>query len=104
MIDYFPFYDKFRAVSSIQIILEFCIPLVAVYALQQFFSNRIEKQRKLKTLYTLTLVICSFIFILYFFGNILFDFKSNFEIFSQYPDILNLLIEYRKLLLKSNFD
>ena len=102
MIDYFPFYDKFRAVSSIQIILEFCIPLVAVYALQQFFSNRIEKQRKLKTLYTLTLVICSFIFILYFFGNILFDFKSNFEIFSQYPDILNLLIEDRKLLLKSD--
>ena len=29
-IDYFPLYDKFRAVSSIQVILELCIPFVAI--------------------------------------------------------------------------
>ena len=102
MIDYFPFYDKFRAVSSIQIILEFCIPFIAVYALHNFFSNKIEKKKKLYTLYFLTIVITSFTLIIYFFGNILFDFKSNFEIFSQYPDILNLLIEDRKSVLKSD--
>ncbi len=102
MIDYFPFYNKFRAVSSIQIILEFCIPLVAVYALHKFFSNKIEKEKKLYALYVLTTVISSFILIIYFFGNILFDFTSNFEIFSQYPDILNLLIDDRKSVLKSD--
>lgn len=30
MIDYFPMYNKFRAVSSIQVILELCIPVMAV--------------------------------------------------------------------------
>src|SRR5690606_36445141 len=29
MIDYFPLYDKFRAVSSIQVILELCAPVMA---------------------------------------------------------------------------
>lgn len=38
-IDYVPFYDKFRAVSSILVIAEFTIPLLAVFALK----NIIEK-------------------------------------------------------------
>ena len=33
MIDYFPLYDKFRAVSSVQVILELCAPVLAVLAL-----------------------------------------------------------------------
>ena len=35
-IDYFPFYNKFRAVSSIQIILEFAVPLLSVIGLHKF--------------------------------------------------------------------
>jgi hypothetical protein len=46
MISYFPFYDKFRAVSSIQVILEFCIPLLAVYGLYKFFSKNINNEKK----------------------------------------------------------
>ncbi|MCO5723636.1 YfhO family protein [Robiginitalea marina] len=34
MIDYFPLYNKFRAVSSIQVLLELCAPLMAVLAIQ----------------------------------------------------------------------
>ena len=33
-IDYVPFYNKFRAVSSIQVVLEFCFPVLAVLGLQ----------------------------------------------------------------------
>lgn len=33
-IDYFPFYNKFRAVSSIQVVLEFCFPVLAALGLQ----------------------------------------------------------------------
>lgn len=102
MISYFPFYDKFRAVSSIQVILEFCIPFLAVYGLYKFFSKNIDNEKKIKALYILTAVLSFFILIIYFFGNNLFEFKSNFEIFSQYPDILNLLIEDRKAVLKSD--
>lgn len=44
-IDYVPMYDKFRAVSSIQVILELCIPVLAIMGLQSFFKNS-ENQKK----------------------------------------------------------
>jgi len=37
-IDFVPMYNKFRAVSSIQVILELCIPVLAVMGLQSFFA------------------------------------------------------------------
>lgn len=37
-IDYVPMYDKFRAVSSIQVILELCFPALAIMGLQSFFK------------------------------------------------------------------
>lgn len=43
-IDYVPMYDKFRAVSSIQVILELCIPVVAIMGLHSFFTTDKEKQ------------------------------------------------------------
>ena len=38
-IDYFPFYNKFRAVSSIQIILEFVVPLLSVIGLHKYLAD-----------------------------------------------------------------
>ena len=38
-IDYFPLYNKFRAVSSIQVILEFCFPVLACLGLYHLFQN-----------------------------------------------------------------
>ena len=102
MIDYFPVYDKFRAVSSIQVILEFCIPFLAVFGLQKFFAKNTDNYLKTRALYfsglTLGLVSLS----LYLFGANLFDFKSSFEIFADYPEILNLIIDERKSLLKED--
>ncbi|MDA0758588.1 MAG: YfhO family protein [Bacteroidetes bacterium] len=102
MIDYFPMYDKFRAISSIQVILEFCIPFLAVFGLQKFFSRNIDDYLKSRALYLSGLILGSISLGLYFFGSYLFDFKSNFEIFSDYPEILNLVIEERKTLLKED--
>ncbi len=45
-IDYFPLYDKFRAVSSIQVILELCIPVLAIMGLQSFFRLENGEQKK----------------------------------------------------------
>ena len=45
-IDYVPMYDKFRAVSSIQVILELCFPVLAIMGLQSFFKLEKEKQTK----------------------------------------------------------
>ncbi len=45
-IDYIPLYDKFRAVSSIQVILELCFPVLAVMGLQSFFQLNSDEQKK----------------------------------------------------------
>jgi hypothetical protein len=45
-IDYVPMYDKFRAVSSIQVILELCFPVLAIMGLQSFFKLEKEAQTK----------------------------------------------------------
>ena len=49
-IDYVPMYDKFRAVSSIQVILELCMPVLAVMGIQSFFKAKDEPKLQQKTL------------------------------------------------------
>ena len=48
LIDYMPLYNKFRAVSSIQVLLELCLPVLAVMGLQSFLS---QDENRLKNLY-----------------------------------------------------
>ena len=45
-IDYVPLYNKFRAVSSFQVIAELCIPLLGFLAVREFFFSKIEKKQK----------------------------------------------------------
>lgn len=49
-IDFVPLYNKFRAVSSIQVILELCIPVLAVFGLVRFFNEFESEDRKMKAL------------------------------------------------------
>ncbi|HEY6143227.1 MAG TPA: YfhO family protein [Flavobacterium sp.] len=44
-----PMYNKFRAVSSIQVILELCFPVLAVMGIQSFFN--LEKEARFKALW-----------------------------------------------------
>jgi hypothetical protein len=50
MIDYFPLYNKFRAVSSIQVIIELCVPLLMILGLVRFFADNNTHQEKLRAL------------------------------------------------------
>jgi hypothetical protein len=43
-IDYVPMYDKFRAVSSIQVVLELCVPVMAIIGFHSFFTTNKDKQ------------------------------------------------------------
>lgn len=45
-IDYFPMYNKFRAVSSIQVILELCMPILALLGLQAFVKSEAKLREK----------------------------------------------------------
>ena len=49
-IDYVPLYNKFRAVSSIQVILELCIPVLAIFGLVRLFNNFNKDEEKQKAL------------------------------------------------------
>lgn len=49
-IDYFPLYDKFRAVSSIQVIIELCLPILAVLGLYKIFSDKVSVSDKKRAL------------------------------------------------------
>jgi hypothetical protein len=49
-IEYVPMYDKFRAVSSIQVILELCIPVLAIMGLQSFFKAKEDPKLQQKAL------------------------------------------------------
>lgn len=64
-IDYIPMYDKFRAVSSIQVILELCFPVLALMGLQSFFkADKAEQWKTLKMAAgtALGIIICLFLF------------------------------------------
>lgn len=51
-IDYVPMYSKFRAVTSILVIAEFTIPLLAILALKEIFDRPQILREKIKYVYT----------------------------------------------------
>jgi hypothetical protein len=73
-IDYFPLYSKFRAVSSIQVILELCIPVLALLGLQSFF--KVNKDEQWKALWK-AVAIAGGILLLLFVSSGLFSFKGG---------------------------
>ncbi|SNR65317.1 membrane protein YfhO [Maribacter sedimenticola] len=83
MIDYFPLYDKFRAVSSIQIILELCVPILAILALKKVAKDKVPTMDKFKSLKLATGVIVGI-------GAILFLFKGSFDFVGAADDNLRM--------------
>lgn len=55
-----PLYNKFRAVSSIQVILELCIPVLAIFALVRLFNNFSNDEEKLNALKKTTIITAGF--------------------------------------------
>lgn len=91
-IDYFPLYDKFRAVSSIQVILELCIPFVAIIGLSNIITNK-SNDKNIKYLIK-ALVIFSFTFLVLFLvkGSLSFNGINDVNIS---PSILEVIKQDR---------
>ncbi|SHH62406.1 YfhO family protein [Winogradskyella jejuensis] len=100
-IDYVPLYNKFRAVSSIQVILELCIPVLGIFALVRLFNDFQKKEEKLKAL-KYTILICGGLALVFLvFHSFLFEFTNSRE--KEYPEaLLNALISDRKSLFVSD--
>ena len=97
-IDFVPMYNKFRAVSSIQVVLELCIPVLAIMGLQSFFKE--EKAQQLKGLYTSGGVFIGIIaFLLAIKSQFNFSGGSDAYFLQSYgPEFIDALKEDRKSL------
>ena len=78
-IDYFPMYNKFRTVSSILVIAEFCIPLLAILALKELITK--PKLLLEQRTYTIVAFILTGGMALLFalFPSLFFNFTSGYE-------------------------
>lgn len=98
-INYVPLYNKFRAVSSIQVIIELCVPILGVYALAQVFSQKHSKEEVLDALKKSTMVAGGLALVFLLFKSMLFDFTGNRDrmlIEQMGPDFVRSLREDRK--------
>ena len=78
-IDYFPMYDKFRAVSSILVIAEFTMPFLAILTLYYFFNSDESDEFKKKVLYIAGGSTIGILIIFFLFGGMIFPFTSENE-------------------------
>lgn len=99
-IDYIPMYNKFRAVSSIQVIAELCVPILGVLGLKEFFSSNNTEKIKRKSLEKAAFVFGGFIVL----GFLLAHSFSTFEglrdtNYQDLPGLIDAVIADRKAML-----
>lgn len=104
-IDFVPMYNKFRAVSSIQVILEMCLPALAIMGLYSFF--KLEKQQQLDALKKTSLIAGGVLVFLFFIkGTLSFSGLNDDYYRNAYgeigPGFIRALIEERKAMYTSD--
>tara|TARA_R110002020_G_scaffold154714_2_gene334868 strand:+ start:4726 stop:7173 length:2448 start_codon:yes stop_codon:yes gene_type:complete len=100
-IDYFPLYNKFRAVTSIQVIAELCIPALGIAGLVKMLQSDQPATEKFNALKWTTIITGGLALILLLFKGALFQFTgSNDAYFVQNfgLDFINAVKEDREAL------
>jgi len=102
-IDYFPGYNKFRAVTMALIIAQFCFPLLGFLALRDIFNGSVSKKEVIKSIQISAGLTGGIILLIILIPGIAGSFFGQYE--TDYPDWLtNALIADRKeLLIKDGF-
>lgn len=91
MIDYFPLYDKFRAVSSMLVMAEFSMPLLAALTLYVFFKDEsLTDEYKKKILLYAGGGVITLLILFYLGGGSIFSFSNEYDIQNkqQYLDLV----------------
>lgn len=76
-IDYFPLYNKFRAVTSIQVITELCVPVLAIFGLYKVLQVTLPIEERLNALKWSTGITGGLALILLIFKGSLFSFAGG---------------------------
>ena len=102
MIDYFPMYNKFRAVASVQVLLEWLLPVVAVLGIIALTDKNLPKQKKTKALKIAAGTLGGLALFFWLLGGQLFHFESAQDGIYQQYGLLDALIADRQALLRSD--
>ncbi len=95
-IEYLPLYNKFRAPSSILVVVELLFPLVAILGLYRFFNSKtLTPEFKQKTLTRVTMGVVGFLLLLIIGGKSLLGFSTPREQTYLPPYLLDFLSEQR---------
>lgn len=103
--DWFPLYDKFRAVSSILIVAEITIPLLGFLALKQIMDGGLDKKEINRGIYIAAGITGGICLILALFGGSFLSFTSSYDARYQeaWPDwLFAALIDERAGMLRSD--
>ena len=95
MIDYFPLYDKFRAVSSIQVIVALCVPALASIGLNYLLVKKdLKELDKLKAI-RLAAAVFAVLLTLIFGVSFILDYQGNSDaqLAAMYGDALLEVIQ-----------
>lgn len=96
-IDYVPLYNKFRAVSSIQVIAEVCVPLLALLGLNAFFSSKKTSEEKQEALKKAVLIFGGLILTGFMLAHIFSTFEGlRDSSYAELPGLIDALIADRK--------
>ena len=75
-INFVPLYNKFRAVSSIQVIIELCVPILAAVGLSKLFSSEVNKDEKFHGLKWSTIIVGGLALSFLLLKSLLFSFSG----------------------------
>lgn len=100
-IDFVPFYNKFRAPSSILVVVELLFPLIAILGLYRFFTDEtLTQEYKQKILMYVSGGTLGLLLILLIFGKSLLGFSTENEKTYFPPFLLDYLVDERFKLFK----
>ena len=104
-IDFVPFYNKFRAPSSILVVVELLFPLIAILGLYRFFNsnettetsaeNILTEAYKKKILINVSAAVLGITFLLIIFGKSILGFYTASEKTYLPPYLLDFLVDER---------
>ena len=95
-IDFVPFYNKFRAPSSILVVVELLFPLIAIIGLYRFYTDeKLTEEYKKKILTYVSAGFLGLLLILLVFGKSILGFYTDNEKTYLPPYILDFLVEKR---------
>ncbi|KMQ62137.1 hypothetical protein ACM40_07445 [Chryseobacterium sp. BLS98] len=95
-IDYVPFYSKFRAPSSILVVVELLLPLIAIIGIYRFFTDeKLTEEYKKKILLYVSGGTLGLLLILLIFGKSLLGFYTESEKTYFPPFLLDYLTDER---------